>query len=335
MSSQHDPSSRPPKRQKTSSDEPSNTSSFERDASFWFEDGSIILISNQRTGFRVHLGVLSLNAEFFRDMSGLAVPDAKGDTMIDLEDSTQDLTHFLHVLYTRSYFCAGTLTSYDTLESLLRMSTKYLAQQLRSDVIKHLTMIYPSELADLGKHTDLILPCSDLHSLRAIAMGREHNVPIILPAAYYYASTLPTTELVANVKPDILAMILAGRENIVVAAYNVAWSWLYLESRGSTMCLHVKRCYRKRLGVIKEIAKSPGTVHCLLLDAMPHDGEGERDDDVDFSGYYSDDLDEESFCRPCLLDWCSDEDRSYKQLWYSLPSYFDLPEWEVLLKGQE
>ncbi len=101
MTSEHDPSSRPAKRQKTSSDEPS-TSSFERDASFWFEDGSIILISNQRTGFRVHLGVLSLNAEFFRDMSGLGVPDAKGDTMIDLEDSTQDLTHFLHALYTRS-----------------------------------------------------------------------------------------------------------------------------------------------------------------------------------------------------------------------------------------
>ncbi|PBK67186.1 hypothetical protein ARMSODRAFT_321721 [Armillaria solidipes] len=74
MSSQHDPSSRPPKRQKTSSDEPSTTSSFERDASFWFEDGSIILISNQRTGFRVHLGVLPLNGEFFCDVSGLAVP---------------------------------------------------------------------------------------------------------------------------------------------------------------------------------------------------------------------------------------------------------------------
>ncbi|KAK0185647.1 hypothetical protein F5146DRAFT_1070870 [Armillaria mellea] len=329
MSSQHDPSSRPAKRQKTSSDEPS-TSLFEKDASFWFEDGSIILISNQRTGFRVHLSVLSLNAEFFRDMSGLAT------TMIDLEDSTQDLTHFLHALYTRSYFCAGTPTSYDTLESLLRISTKYLAQQLRSDVIKHLSMIYPSELADLGEHTNLILPCSDLHSLRAIAMGHEYDVPVILPAAYYYASTLSTIELIANVTPDILrlAVILAGREKIVAAAYNVAWFWLYQECRGSTMCLDVKRCYRKRLGVIKEIAKSPGTVHCLLIDAMPHDGEWEREDD-DFS-YYSDDLsDEESFCRPCLLDWCSDEDRGYKQLWNCLPSYFGLPEWEVLLKGQE
>ncbi|KAK0503604.1 hypothetical protein EDD18DRAFT_1275169 [Armillaria luteobubalina] len=101
MSSQHDPSSRPAKRLKTSSDEPS-TSLFEKDASFWFEDGSIILIGNQRTAFRVHLGVLSLNADLFRDMSGLAIPDAKGDTMLDLGDSTQDLTHFPNALYTRS-----------------------------------------------------------------------------------------------------------------------------------------------------------------------------------------------------------------------------------------
>ncbi|KAK0222207.1 hypothetical protein IW262DRAFT_1460509 [Armillaria fumosa] len=333
MSSQHNASSHPAKRQKTSSDEPS-TSLFEKDASFWFEDGSIILISNQRTGFRVHLSVLSLNAEFFRDMSGLAVPDAKGDAMIDLGDSTQDFTHFLHALYTRSYFCVGTPISYDTLESLLRMSTKYLAQQLRSDVIKHLSMIYPSELAYLEKHADLILPSSNSHSLRAIAMARECDVPIILPAAYYYASTLPTTELITNVKPDILAVILADRENIVVAAYNVAWSWLYQECRGSIMRLNVKRCYRKRLGVIKEIAKSPGTVHCLLLDAMPHDGEWERDDDS--FAYYSDDsADEESFCRPCFLAWCTDEERTYKQLWNCLPSYFGLPDWEVLLERQE
>ncbi|KAK0477264.1 hypothetical protein IW261DRAFT_1594490 [Armillaria novae-zelandiae] len=69
--------------------------------------------------------------------------------------------------------------------------------------MQHLSMVYPSEeLADLEKHTDLILPCR-----------REYDVPIILlPAAYYYASTLPTTELITNAKPDILAIILAGRE---------------------------------------------------------------------------------------------------------------------------
>ncbi|KAK0474094.1 hypothetical protein IW261DRAFT_584020 [Armillaria novae-zelandiae] len=66
--------------------------------------------------------------------------------------------------------------------------------------------------------------------------------------------------------------------NAVVAAYNVAWSWLYQECRGSTMCLlHVKRCYRKRLSCDKGNCQSPGplagTIHCLFLDAIPHDGE--------------------------------------------------------------
>lgn len=95
--------SRPAKRQKTSANA-SPTSTHRKDVTFWFEDGNIVLISNQGTEFRVHLGVLAFNAEFFRDMSGLAVPDEeeRGYTTIEVADSTQDLIHFLHALYTRS-----------------------------------------------------------------------------------------------------------------------------------------------------------------------------------------------------------------------------------------
>lgn len=95
--------SRPAKRQKTAENPPS-PSTHRKDATFWFEDGNVVLVSNQRTEFRVHLGVLSFNADFFRDMAGLAVPDKeeRGYTTIEVADSTQDLTHFLHALYTRS-----------------------------------------------------------------------------------------------------------------------------------------------------------------------------------------------------------------------------------------
>ncbi|KAK0474067.1 hypothetical protein IW261DRAFT_583428 [Armillaria novae-zelandiae] len=168
--------------------------------------------------------------------------------------------------------------------------------------MQHLSMVYPSEeLADLEKHTDLILPCSELHSLRA---GREYDVPIILlPAAYYYASTLPTTELITNAKPNILAIILAGRENVVIAAYNVAWSWLYQECRGSTMCLlHVKRCYRKRLSCDKgscQVSRATGWNRPLPTPRCYTTCWGVDDD---FPAYYSDDsTNEESFCRPCFF----------------------------------
>ncbi len=50
-------------------------------------------------------------------------------------------SRFDHIVF--SYFYTGKPTHYDALDSMLRMSTKYLAQKLRSDLIKHLIMIYP------------------------------------------------------------------------------------------------------------------------------------------------------------------------------------------------
>ncbi|KAK0487048.1 hypothetical protein IW261DRAFT_587044 [Armillaria novae-zelandiae] len=179
---------------------------LEKTRLFGFEDGSIVLISDQRTGFRVHLNVLSLNAEYFRDVSGLAQPGCTrckrrhDDRFGGFNDSLS--ARFVHsLLLLRRDPNIPSNPYYACLPN-------NLAQQ---DVVQHLSMVYPSEeLADLEKHSDLILPRSDLHSLRA---GREYDVPIIiLPAAYYDASTLPTTELITNAKPDILAIILAGRE---------------------------------------------------------------------------------------------------------------------------
>ncbi|KAK0474046.1 hypothetical protein IW261DRAFT_583037 [Armillaria novae-zelandiae] len=178
-------------------------------------------------------------------------------------------------------------------------------------------MVYPSEeLADLEKHTDLILPRSDLHSLRAIAIGREYDVPILLPAAYYYAST---TELITNAKPDILAIILAGpgRENAVVAAYNVAWSWIYQECRRSTMCLlHVKRCYRKRLSCDKgncRVSRATGWNRPLPIPRCYATwwGVGERETSmVSLPTILTIRRTKSVFAGPVFLAWCSDEERS-------------------------
>ncbi|KAK0474093.1 hypothetical protein IW261DRAFT_1501123 [Armillaria novae-zelandiae] len=122
MSSQHDPSSHPAVG-KLHHQMNLLRLSLKKTRLSGFEDGSIVLINDQRTAFRVHLRVLSLNAEYFRDMSGLAQavpPDAKGDTMIDLGGFNDPLSpRFVHPT-----FCAGIPTSYDTLEALLRISTK-------------------------------------------------------------------------------------------------------------------------------------------------------------------------------------------------------------------
>ncbi|KAK0460050.1 uncharacterized protein EV420DRAFT_1534781 [Desarmillaria tabescens] len=216
------------------------------------------------------------------------------------------------------------------------MPTKYLAQQLRSDVIKHLTMIYPSKMNELQTYRYLRIPNSDSHSLRAIAMARDHDVPIILPAAFYFASAIAPSQLVGlhpKPRPDDLAAILAGREKITRAAYRTAWSWLFKRLTVDT-CYNTRLCEERRLSMIQNISLSPEDAPRLFLRGMPHEDEEDRREDSESSDSDSE-YEEERVCRPCLEDWIFSERKNYKKVWNNLPLYFKLPKWEVLLKDSE
>lgn len=189
-----------------------------------------------------------------------------------------------------SYFYPGKPTHYDVLESMLRLAKKYLAHQLRADIVKHLTMIYPSKLAALEEHKDLRVPDHYSHSVRAIAMSQEHDVPIILLAAFYFASTIPPAQLIdLHLERDDVAVILSGRDKIAEDAFKIAWSSLFISSSGSR-CSSVVQCQRRRLDVIQKLARSPGDAHRLFLNTMPHrywqeedkENGSESEDEVDW-----------------------------------------------------
>lgn len=190
--------------------------------------------------------------------------------------------------------------------------------------------MYPSNMDDLQKYDHLRIPYSDSHSLRAIAMARENDVPMILPTAFYLTSLIPPSRLVMlhpKPPPDVLAAILAGREKITQAAYRTARYWLF-QSLDADMCCAPRICEEKRLRVVQDIAWSPSKVPYLFLDDMPHEREESRGD-------LDSEYEEKRVCEPCLEAWTLSEKRNYKKVWNSLPSYFMLPKWEVLLKNSE
>src|SRR5882762_2077430 len=94
---------------------------------------------------------------------------------------------FAHILAAR-YFQKGSKTPYDILCSLLRMSTKYMINSIRQDVIVHLKDIFPSSLAAMHqKYRDIHSSGPHPHDcIRAVIMAKECNVRAILPAAYYF-----------------------------------------------------------------------------------------------------------------------------------------------------
>lgn len=111
-----DASSRPSKRPRSSSqrrDDGHDTSgadscssgppldTLKRDAEFWMEDGTIVLVARD-TAFRVYRGLLASQSTVFQDMLATCSPDAaellEGCPVVRLHDSPEDLTHLLRAL---------------------------------------------------------------------------------------------------------------------------------------------------------------------------------------------------------------------------------------------
>ncbi len=74
---------------------------FERDKTFWLEDGNPILVA-RNIGFRVYRGLLATQSEIFRDMFS-AGNSASGDNVdgcpvVQLSDSPEYVRHLLDVI---------------------------------------------------------------------------------------------------------------------------------------------------------------------------------------------------------------------------------------------
>ena len=76
-----------------------------RDAEFWFEDGSVVLVAGG-IAFKVYRGVLSDRSPVFKDMFSLPQPPSSSpfDTpVVHLTDSPQDLRHILRACMPRGW----------------------------------------------------------------------------------------------------------------------------------------------------------------------------------------------------------------------------------------
>ncbi|RDX51175.1 hypothetical protein OH76DRAFT_1555286 [Lentinus brumalis] len=101
MSSPRQPNAQCPR----TDDAPHNDSELQRDTSFWFEDGNVVVVA-QQTAYRVHRGVLSRHSETFsglftlpRPVDGASDEKVEGCPGVRVTDSSHDFKHLLHALY--------------------------------------------------------------------------------------------------------------------------------------------------------------------------------------------------------------------------------------------
>ncbi|KAK7683335.1 hypothetical protein QCA50_013597 [Cerrena zonata] len=229
----------------------------------WFEDGTIILqtMDDDQQSFRVYPGILSMQSPVFKTL--FTLPQSKcessntyeGCIIVQLQDTSQTLRHFLRAIFDWSYFpTQSNAHNYRAVLSVLKLSTKYEVTSLRSSAITVLSERFPThfEITRFNEPGKAIV-----HPFQAANAALESNAMILLPSALlmccaYKTETLLNGILLKNgVRYKLcdanLVTVLAARTKLTSVARRVVFRFAFypLDING---CHFPEAC---RLGKIK------------------------------------------------------------------------------------
>ncbi|TDL16681.1 hypothetical protein BD410DRAFT_776883 [Rickenella mellea] len=307
-----------------------------RHLTLWFDDGNIILTTNASL-FRVHRCLLSMNSPVFADMLSMPQPEHvedgyEGFPLVEISDNDTDFTHLLCFFYDHRYYQGGSETTFEKISGLLRMSTKYQMDDLRDEVISHLAMAYPStvkkylEVVNGETPLPLFPPFRGQH-FAVVALARETDASILLPAALWRSMCMPTRDILKGAVDLNGTRYTLSPTDIELCMLRKATVYKNLVRAENTLSNILKKseCIRQRergdpsIWPCIEIAKSK-VVHHFSSHGPP------IRDDYDLM------IDMRAFeaWRPLVCDSCrvlADLKVSvwHEDRWNSLPALFDLP----------
>lgn len=223
-----------------------------------------------------------------------------------------------------SYFQPGRYTEFRVIESLLRISTKFLVQSLRAELIEHLKAYYPSTLAEFRdahtKNYSFFKHTAPYHSLLAANMAREFDIPIILPAALYYCCEPPYEKITEGVEDEGGNMVKLGHsdqllcvtaQRFIASVQLTVLNSFILGQVVSPECSDRVSCRREMVELLVLAASSLTSTDIFtslhLCDRYKH-----------------------HLCENCHLQWEHEATTGYYKLWMGLPARFGLPSWNEL-----
>ncbi|KAF9818297.1 hypothetical protein IEO21_02925 [Rhodonia placenta] len=192
---------------------PQNMDNAQRVDDLWYDDGSVVLIAQDRA-FRVHRSILSQQSSVFRDMFSIPqssdVMNMDGCPIVELADDALMLEHLLRAIYNRSFFLPCATESANEVvrigTSIASLSHKYDIPPLMKEAIVRLEDIYSTKFEDHNRYHVDEDPMDDGTAIFVInATRRIAPSPLdrILPVAFYYCrrtSQLPMSPLVYGIR---------------------------------------------------------------------------------------------------------------------------------------
>ncbi|KAH9941475.1 hypothetical protein B0H21DRAFT_780133 [Amylocystis lapponica] len=185
-----------------------------RSADLWFSDGSVILRA-EHTLFRVHMSQLARKSILFRDMFSLPQPSGPllgsddsvldGCPVVQLHDSAEDLNNLLQALYDGPNFGKNDRSDFCVVSGILRLSSKYFVDSLRTKALEHLCDAWPSTLKGWDAREDNARTYEIQHAthrghlypspIAVINLAREIDAPELLSSAFYDLSRYHYTQI--------------------------------------------------------------------------------------------------------------------------------------------
>ncbi|KAH9481041.1 hypothetical protein JR316_0005560 [Psilocybe cubensis] len=323
----------PPTKRKRMDDSVKNqmrSEGVKRSHSLWFEDGSVILEA-QKTQFRVHRSILCNYSKVFQDMFTVPQPESSamvdGVPLIHVIDDAVDWENVLGIIYFGLKMHED--HSIGVLISMMRLGHKYQFDDIKTAAVQRLLKEFPTNFVewtnDAASDPHRTIMQNDAyfsrgHEIDLINIASEIQFQQILPVLYYillrdrplteiFDGTMRKDRTVAMLAPETQRILILGRDRILrgTIAHTLAW----FEGDITDDCA---TCQGKRVGNALNVAMGMLTydVSVALQDTASEIVAG--------------------LCNECKEEAETEMALGRQQLWAELPSYFDLPSWDVLAK---
>ncbi|THH14391.1 hypothetical protein EW146_g5936 [Bondarzewia mesenterica] len=163
---------------------------------FWLSDGNVVLLSGTCV-FKVHRGHLARHSDVFKDLFSIPQPEEQphlyGLPFVELYDNPSDVYCLLRALYDGLYFRKPFPKDFPFLAGVLRLSTKYMIENLRTLCIAHLQCNFPLTLEGWDQREKAATDANGRYGPRdsipnpilVINLARELDLEFLLPAAFY------------------------------------------------------------------------------------------------------------------------------------------------------
>ncbi|RDB17298.1 hypothetical protein Hypma_001918 [Hypsizygus marmoreus] len=310
----------PIKRQRTDDLELSRLLEDSTRSTIWFDDGSVIL-NAENTLFRVHRSILSSHSSVFDDLLGALSSEVQVDgcPVLTVQDSAEDMSHFLKALTDRSYYREKDAQSIEITSSILRLSMKYCVDHLRDEASSRLQYEFPASLESYDRRTlGSRIKSGRGYIVDCISLMREVGLISALPTCFLTLGQYRLPDILnGKLRPDGSRAILpledqricvTGIYELHVAIAQEMYGWVDIEPGDVRTCKRVG-CSDSRFRLSASLWKPTNDKPLKML-----------------RQWWPEWL--VGLCGTCASDAKEEYEAGRRRIWERLPSFFGLPNWK-------